>query len=103
MNGKNVCTRKPRVNQDVCHNETLFAVQRQQRCIFDTGAVPNIVHLRVLPDSWESYRIEDAPPVNLIGAGGRRIHQRGTVSLHVEIGRLRVRAQFLVVENLAAD
>ena len=73
------------------------------RCIFDTGAGPNIVHLRVLPDNWESYRVADAPPVNLMGAGGRRLHQRGTVSLHVEIGRLRVRAQFLVVQNLAAD
>jgi hypothetical protein len=73
------------------------------RCIFDTGAGPNIVHLRVLPDNWEGYRIADAPPVNLMGAGGRRLHQRGTISLHVEIGRIRVRAQFLVAENLAAD
>jgi hypothetical protein len=73
------------------------------RCIFDTGAGPNIVHLRVLPDNWESYRIADAPPVNLMGTGGRRLHQRGTVNLHVEIGRLSVRAQFLVVQNLAAD
>jgi hypothetical protein len=73
------------------------------RCIFETGAGPNIVHLRVLPDNWESYRIADAPPVNLMGAGGRRLHQRGTISLHVEIVRLRVRAQFLLAENLAAD
>jgi hypothetical protein len=73
------------------------------RCIFDNGSGPNIVRLRMLPDNWESYRIEDAPPVNFMGAGGRRLHQRDTVSLHVEIGRLRVRAQLFVVENLAAD
>ena len=73
------------------------------RCIFNTGAGHNIVHLCMLPENWESYRIADALPVNLMGAGGRRLHQRGIVSLYVAIGRLHVRAQFLVVENLAAD
>jgi hypothetical protein len=73
------------------------------RCILDIGAGPNIVHLRVLRDNWEIYRIADVPPVNLMGAGGLRLHQRGTVSLHVEIGRQSVREKFLVVQNLAAD
>jgi hypothetical protein len=73
------------------------------RCIFDTGARPNVLHLRVLPDNWEIYRIADARPVNRMGAGGRCLQQRGTVSIYVEIGRIRVNAPFLVVKNLAAD
>jgi hypothetical protein len=73
------------------------------RCILDTGAGPNLVRVGILPDNWESYRVHDTPTVTIVGAGGRRLRQRGTVSLHVELGKLRVKTQFLVVDNLLPD
>jgi hypothetical protein len=73
------------------------------RCILDTGAGPNLVRLGILPDVWETYRVLDAPTTTIIGAGGRRLRQHGTVTLCVELGKLRAHAQFVVVENLAAD
>jgi Retroviral aspartyl protease len=73
------------------------------RCILDTGAGPNIIRLGVLPDVWERYRVREATNPTIIGAGGRRLRQCGTVALQVELGKLRTSAQFIVVENLVAD
>jgi transposase InsO family protein len=73
------------------------------RCILDTGAGPNIIRLSVLPDIWERYRVREAKRPTIIGAGGRRLRQCGTVALQVELGKLRTSAQFIVVENLVAD
>jgi hypothetical protein len=67
------------------------------------GAGPNLVRLGILPDVWETYRVRDAPKSTIIGAGGRRLRKCGTVTLCVELGKLRAHAQFVVVENLAAD
>jgi hypothetical protein len=73
------------------------------RCILDTGSGPNLVRLGILPDVCKNYRVRDAPKSTIICAGGRRLRQCDTVTLCVELGKLRAHAQFNVVENLAAD
>jgi hypothetical protein len=52
---------------------------------------------------WEQYRVLGEPTVNVVGAGGRRLRQKGTVTMYVEIGGLRIKTRFLVFEGLAAD
>jgi hypothetical protein len=38
-----------------------------------------------------------------VGAEGRRLHQKGVITLCVELGQLRTKAHFLVVPYLAAE
>ena len=73
------------------------------RAILDTGAGPNLVREDLLPEDWERYRLTDEPRFNVVGAGGRRLRQRGVIYLFVELGRLRVKARFLVIADLAAE
>ena len=73
------------------------------RAILDTGAGPNLVRSNLLPDDWERFRVHTTPSIPIVGAGGRRLRQKGTVTLFVELGKLRVKAQFLVVEGLATE
>lgn len=79
------------------------AVISPVRAILDTGAGPNLIRATVLPEDWERYRVFGAPTLNIVGAGGRRLRQSGTVTLHVEIGGIKLRARFLVMETLAAE
>jgi hypothetical protein len=78
-------------------------VAKPVRAILDTGAGPNLVREDILPENWERYRVPDEPAFNIVGAGGRRLRQRGTITLFLELGGLRVKAQFLVVAGLAAE
>ena len=79
------------------------AVLSPTRAILDTGAGPNLVRSNLLPDDWERFRVHTTPSIPIVGAGGRRLRQKGTVTLFVELGKLRVKAQFLVVEGLATE
>jgi hypothetical protein len=73
------------------------------RAILDTGAGPNLVREDLLPEDWERYRLTDEPRFNVVGAGGKRLRQKGVISMFVELGRLRVKARFLVIAGLAAE
>jgi RNase H-like domain found in reverse transcriptase/Reverse transcriptase (RNA-dependent DNA polymerase)/Integrase zinc binding domain/Integrase core domain/Chromo (CHRromatin Organisation MOdifier) domain/Retroviral aspartyl protease len=73
------------------------------RAILDTGAGPNLIREEVLQEDWERYRVRDEPAYNIVGAGGRRLRQKGVILLHVELGNLRARARFVVVPGLAAE
>jgi hypothetical protein len=73
------------------------------RAIMDTGAGPNLVRASIPPDDWERYRVLGEPTLNIVGAGGRRLQQKGTVTMIVEIGRLQIKSRFLMIEGLAAD
>jgi transposase InsO family protein len=73
------------------------------RAILDTGAGPNLVKESVLPEDWERHRIVGDTDYRIVGAGGRRLNHRGMLVLYVELGHLRVKAQFIVVAGLAAD
>jgi hypothetical protein len=73
------------------------------RAILDTGAGPNLVCEEILPEDWERYRVTNDPPLNIVGAGGRWLRQKGVLTLCVQLGRLRVKASFVVVPRLAAE
>jgi hypothetical protein len=73
------------------------------RAILDTGAGPNLIREEMLTEDWERYRIADAPTYKIVGAGGRRLNQKGFVTLFVQLGNLRTKARFVVVAGLAAD
>jgi Retroviral aspartyl protease len=79
------------------------AILSPTRDIPDTGAGLNLVRSNLLPDDWERLRVHTAPSLPIVGAGGRRLRQKGTVTIFVELGKLRVKAQFLVVEGLATE
>jgi hypothetical protein len=38
-----------------------------------------------------------------VGAGGRRLLQKGNITLTVQLGMLKVQAYFIVVQGLAAE
>jgi Retroviral aspartyl protease len=71
--------------------------------ILDTGAGPNLIREETLPEDWERYRVTGEPVYNVVGAGGRRLRQKGVITIFVQLGKLRVKARFLVVTGLAAD
>jgi hypothetical protein len=73
------------------------------RAILDTGAGPNLIRATVLPGYLERYRVFGAPTRNIVGTGGRRLRQSGTIKLHAEIGGIMLRARFLVMETLATE
>jgi Retroviral aspartyl protease len=79
------------------------AVLSPVRAILDTGAGPNLVRASILPADWERYRVLGELTLNIFGAGGRRLRQKGTVTMVVEIGRLHIKSCFLMIEGLAAD
>jgi hypothetical protein len=79
------------------------AVLPPVRAIRDTGAGPNLVPASTLPDDWERYRVLGEPTLNIVGSGGRRLWQKGTITMIVEIGRLQIKSPFLVLEGLATD
>jgi hypothetical protein len=73
------------------------------RAILDTGAGRNLVREDLLPEDWERYRMTEEPRCNILGEGGSRIRQKGVISLFVELGRLRLKARFLVIAELAVE
>jgi hypothetical protein len=60
------------------------------------------VRASILPDDWERYRVLGETTLNIVGAGGRRMRQKGTITMIVEIGRLQIKSRFLIFEGLAA-
>jgi uncharacterized protein YmfQ (DUF2313 family) len=66
------------------------AVHSTVRPILDIEAGPNIIKATVLLEDWERYRVFGAPTLNIVGAGGRRLRQSGTIKLHVEIGGIKL-------------
>jgi Retroviral aspartyl protease len=71
--------------------------------ILDTGAGPNLIRESVLPEDWERYRIPGIPAFHIVGAGGRRLVQKGNITLTVQLGTLKVQARFIVVQGLTAE
>jgi hypothetical protein len=71
--------------------------------ILDTGAGPNLIREKVLPEDWERYRIPGPPEFYIVGAGGRRLLQKGNITFTVQVGTIKVQARFIVVEGLAAE
>jgi hypothetical protein len=63
------------------------AVHPSVRAILDTGAEPNLVRASILPDYWERYRFLGEPTLNIVGAGGRRLRQKGTVTTFLFINK----------------
>jgi hypothetical protein len=71
--------------------------------ILDTGAGPNLIREKVLPEDWKRYRIPGPPEFHIVGAGGRRLLQKGNITLTVQLGTIKVHARFIVVEGLASE
>jgi hypothetical protein len=69
----------------------------------DTGAGPNLIREKVLPEDWERYRIPGPPEFHIVGAGCRRLLQKGNITLTVQLGTITVQARFIVVEGLAVE
>jgi Retroviral aspartyl protease len=68
--------------------------------ILDTGAGPNLIREKVLPEDWECYRIPGTPEFHIVGAGGRKILQKGNILLTLQLGTIKVQTRFIVVEGL---
>jgi hypothetical protein len=62
-----------------------------------------MVLFSIIPDDWERYRVPVGPTFIIVCADGRRLWQKGTVKIIVEIGRLQIKSRFPVIEGLAAD
>jgi Retroviral aspartyl protease len=73
------------------------------RAILDTGAGPNLIREEVLPEDWSRYRVADAPFYNIVGACGKRLRQKGVITLFVQVGNLLTQARFIAVHSLAAE
>jgi gag-polyprotein putative aspartyl protease len=71
------------------------------RAILDTGAGPNLIREEILPEEWERSRLPGTPAYQIIG--GRPLRQRGVITMHVQLGTLRVQSRFVVVSSLAAE
>jgi hypothetical protein len=57
----------------------------------------------VLPEDCERYRIPGLPDFHIVGAGGRRLLQKWNTTFTVQLGMLKVKARFIVVQGLAVE
>jgi hypothetical protein len=71
--------------------------------ILDTGAGPNLIMEKVLPEDWERYRIPGPPEFHIVGACWRRLLQKGNITLTAQLGTIKVQARFIILEGLAAE
>jgi gag-polyprotein putative aspartyl protease len=78
-------------------------VQTPVRAILDTGAGPIIVREAVIPEDWQCRRLTGEPECRIVGADGRKLRQKGVIILNVQVGQLRLKTKFIVVEKLAAE
>jgi hypothetical protein len=78
-------------------------VLRPVSAIFYTGAGPNLIREKALPEDLERYRIPGHPEFHIVSAGGRWLLQKGNITLTVQLGTIKVQARFIVVESLAAE
>ena len=95
-----LATRNYKVSATVGVSATVL---RPVSAILDTGAGPNLIKETALPEDWERYRIPGPPAFHIVGAGGRRLLQKGNITLTVQLGTIKVQARFIVVEGLAAE
>jgi gag-polyprotein putative aspartyl protease len=95
-----LATRNYKVSATVGVSATVL---RPVSAILDTGAGSNLIREKVLPEDWERYRILGPPEFHIVGAGGRRLLQKGKITLTVQLGTIKVQARFIVVESLAAE
>jgi Retroviral aspartyl protease len=95
-----LATRNYKVSATVGVSATVL---RPVSAILDTGAGPNLIRENILPDDWERYRIPGPPEFHIVSAGGRRLLQRGNITLTVQLGTIKVQARFIVVESLVAE
>ena len=70
--------------------------------VLDSGAGPNLIHLRCVAEPWRSsIKPVRSPP--LIDASNRAMRALGEITLFVRIGEFLARVPFLVVTALAVD
>ena len=70
--------------------------------VLDSGAGPNLIHLRCMAEPWR-VAIKSARSPPLMDASNRSMKAPGELKLHVRIGEFCARVPFLVVTNLAVD
>ena len=70
--------------------------------VLDSGAGPNLVHLRMIPPGWLS-RIRQGALPKLVDAQKRSINAIGTIALMVRLGQFKARVHFVVVTHMAVD
>ena len=78
------------------------AMMRAITPVLDSGAGPNLIHLRCVAEPWRA-AIQSARSPPLIDASNRSMKALGELKLYVRIGEFVVRVPFLVVTNLAVD
>ena len=70
--------------------------------VLDSGAGPNLIHLRCVAEPWcAAIKSERSPPV--IHASNRWMKALGELKLHVRFGDVSARVPFFVFTNLAVD
>ena len=68
--------------------------------VLDTGAGPNLIHVKVLPANWKQYlRPPSGPP--LIAANRHRLNAIGEIPLYRLLGEFRAKVHFAVVTDMA--
>jgi hypothetical protein len=92
-----LATRNYKVSATVSASATVL---RPVSAILDTRSGPNLIRKK---SSWECYRIPGPPEFHIVGAGGRRLLQKGSITLIVQLGTIKVQARFIVMEDLAAE
>ena len=70
--------------------------------VLDSGAGPNLIHLRCVAEPWCS-AIKSARCPPLMDVSNRSMNSLGELTLYVWIGEFVARIPFLVVTNLAVD
>jgi Retroviral aspartyl protease len=65
-------------------------VQTPVRAILDTGAGYNLVREAVIPEDWQCRHLTGETECRIVGAGGRKLRQKGVLILHVQVGQLRL-------------
>ena len=66
--------------------------------VLDTGAGPNCVNRDSLPPGWQR-RLRPVPGYSVYDASGGTLKILGVVTLAVEVGRCRVKAEFIVCDR----
>ena len=85
-----------------------LSVGRSHKCmttatgVLDTGARPNLLHLRKLSSPWIE-RIQRIPVPTLVDAKRRPKNVMGALPLIGQIGQFKALVTFLVVTNMAVD
>lgn len=70
--------------------------------VLDTGADPNLINLRFLPEAWR-HRIQSANIGSLVMAARQRISVTGVIPLYIQLGDLHFTTCFSVIDKLATD